>query len=180
MLKDIRKNPIMLTDCYNLSHENLKCNTDFEVSHMYNRAEGMIMYGLKEIALGILDIKITEEMVDEAAENAERLNLTFPRELWMRVVNECRGYMPIEIQCVPEGTWCPTGTPFAQIRNTVEGFGEMVTWFEGVFMMAYFPSSCATRAFEMRKYLEEKEMHKDLMIHSYGDSIVLALEDIRV
>jgi nicotinamide phosphoribosyltransferase len=124
MLKDIRRNPIMLTDCYNLSHQNLKCNTDWEVSHMYNRAEGQIMYGLKETALSILSIKITEAMVNEAADHAERLNLEFPKDLWLRVVNECRGYMPLQVQCVPEGTYCPKGTPFAQIRNTVEGFGE--------------------------------------------------------
>jgi nicotinamide phosphoribosyltransferase len=167
MLKDIRKNPIKLTDCYNLSHEELKCNTDFEVSHMYNRADGMLLYGFKEIALGILSIKITEEMVEDAAVDAEELNLTFPKDLWMRVVTECRGYVPLEVQSVPEGTWCPKGTPFAQVRNTVEGFGEMVTWFEGVFMMAYFPSTCATRAFEMRNYLEEKKEQ-----YGYDDSFL--------
>ena len=48
MLKDIAFNPIMLTDCYNLSHQELKVNTDWEVSHLYNRAKGMILYGIKE------------------------------------------------------------------------------------------------------------------------------------
>lgn len=165
MLKDIRTNPIMLTDCYNLSHESLKCNTDWEVSHMYNRAEGQVMYGLKEMALNILEVQITKAMVDEAAECAERDNLEFPYDLWMRVVNECNGYIPIQIQCVPEGTYCPTGTPFAQIKNTKKGFGEMVTWLEPIFMMAYFPSSCATRAFEMRQYLEN-------LSQTYGEGIM--------
>jgi nicotinamide phosphoribosyltransferase len=183
MLKDIRKNPILLTDCYNLSHQNLKCNTDFEVSHMYNRAAGMILYGFNEIVNSILSIKITEDMVNEAAEYAEKMNLTFPKEIWMNVVNDCDGNIPILVQAVPEGTWCPTGTPFAQVRNTVKGYGEMVTWFEGIFMMAYFPSSCATRAFKMRKYLEEKKKQYGFdegflwRFHSFGFRGHKSLED---
>lgn len=156
MLKDIRENVIMLTDCYNLSHSRLKVSQDWEVSHMYNRAKGMILFGFKEIVTDILSTKVTMEMIDQAEGHAERMGLKFPREIWERVVNECEGYIPIRVESLQEGTYCPVGTPFAQIQNTVEGFGEMVTWFESQLMMAYFPSSCATRAFEMRKYLERK------------------------
>lgn len=170
MLKDIRKNPILLTDAYNLSHQRLKINTDFEVSHMYNRNKPMILFGLKEIVNSILGTQITKQMVDEAESDATRMNLNFPRDIWDRVVLECNGYIPIEIQTLPEGTWCPVGTPFAQIKNTVEGFGEMVTWFEAVFMMAYFPSTTATQAFRMRKYLEQKKRQ-----YGYDDSFMWRL-----
>jgi nicotinamide phosphoribosyltransferase len=156
-LKDIRKNPIMMTDVYNLSHQRLKCNTDWEVSHLYNRARPMILYGFNEIVRLILEIKIEEWMVHEAEKYAERMGVKFPTELWMRVISECNGYVPLKVECLPEGTWCPSGTPFAQISNTVEGFGELVTWWEGVFMKAFFPSGCATEAFHMRRYLEKKK-----------------------
>lgn len=157
MLKDIRRNPILLTDCYNLSHQDLKVSTDWEVSHFYNRSECMYLYGFNEIVRSILEIQITREMVNEAEQHAVSMNLTFPRDLWMRVVNECNGYAPLLVEALPEGTWCPRGTPFAQIKNTVEGFGELVTWWEGCFMMAYFPSACATEAFAMRRYLVERQ-----------------------
>lgn len=170
MLKDIRKNPILLTDSYNLSHQRLKTSTDWECSHMYNRTKPMIFFGLLESINMILNTQITMEMVDEAETNAKRQGLIFPRELWERVVNECNGYVPIEIQTVPEGTYCPTGTPFAQIRNVVKGFGEMVTWFEGYFMHSYFPSACATQAFRMRKYLEQKKRQ-----YGYDDSFMFRL-----
>lgn len=170
MLKDIRKNPILLTDSYNLSHQRLKINTDWETSHMYNRTKSMIFFGFLENINMILNTQITMEMIDEAEAGAKRKGLIFPRELWERVVNECNGYIPIEIQTVPEGTYCPIGTPFAQIRNTVEGFGEMVTWFEGVFMHSYYPSACATQAFRMRKYLEQKKRQ-----YGFDDSFMLRL-----
>lgn len=170
MLKDIRRNPLLLTDCYNLSHQRLKCNTDWEVSHMYNRREGMILYGLHETAMTILNTQITMEMVEEADEYAKMMGLIFPRELFERLVEECDGYLPLQVQTLPEGTWCPTGTPFMQNRNTVEGFGEIVTWFEGIFMHSYFPSSCATESFHMRRYLESKKEQ-----YGYDDSFLWRL-----
>ncbi|EJW13913.1 nicotinamide phosphoribosyltransferase domain-containing protein [Paenibacillus alvei] len=170
MLKDLRSNPIMLTDAYNLSHQRLKINTDWEVSHMYNRSKPMLLFGLLEIANNILKTQITIEMIDQAEAQANRMGLIFPRELWVRVVNECDGWIPIEIQTLPEGTWCPVGTPFAQIRNTIRGFGELVTWFEGEWMHGYFPSTAATQAYRMRKYLEQKQRQ-----YGYDDSFMLRL-----
>ncbi|MGG1263750.1 nicotinamide phosphoribosyltransferase domain-containing protein [Brevibacillus laterosporus] len=167
MLKDLRSNPILLTDAYNLSHQRLKVNTDWEVSHMYNRVKPMILFGLLENINNLLSTKITMGMVDEAELLAHGMGLIFPRELWERVVNECNGYIPIEIQALPEGTWCPVGTPFAQIRNTVKGFGEMVTWFEAPLMHSFFASAAATQAFRMRKYLEQKKRQ-----YGYDDSFI--------
>jgi len=156
MLKDLGKNPLVRTDGYNLSHEYLKCNTDWEISHMYNRKKGMILYGFNEIVNKLLQVTIEPWMIDEAEADAISQGVTFPRELFQRIIDECDGDIPIMVEALPEGTWCPKGTPFAQIRNTVEGFGELVTWWEGVLMKAFFPSACATRALEIRRYLEAK------------------------
>lgn len=169
-LKNLRRNPIMLTDAYNLSHQDLKINTDWEVSHLYNRSKSMILFGLLEIINNILETRITMPMIDEAEQHANRMGLQFPRQIWERVVKECSGYIPLEIQTVPEGTYCPVGTPFAQIRNTVKGFGEMVTWFEGELMHGYFPSTTATQALRMRRYLEQKKRQ-----YNYDDSFMLRL-----
>lgn len=167
-LKDIRRNPILLTDSYNMSHENLKVNVDWEVSHLYNRSKGMILYGVVEgVINNVLTTEITMEMVNEAAEAAERNGLPFPYETWVRVVTELNGYMPLEVQMLPEGTYCPPGTPFAQIRNTVEGFGDLVTWLEPIFMHAYFPSTTATQALRIRRYIEKKQRQ-----YGYDDSFL--------
>lgn len=183
-LKDIRKNPILLTDAYNLSHENLKENVDWEVSHLYNRSKGMILYGIVESVVNeILTTQITKEMVEDAATHAERNNMIFPKETWMRVVDELGGYMPLRVQSLPEGTYCPPGTPFAQIRNTVKGFGDLVTWMEPVFMHCHFPSTAATQALRIRRYLEKKQRQYDyddmflIRAHSFGFRGHRSLED---
>lgn len=168
MLKDLRKNPIMLSDVYNLSHERLKVNNDWEVSHMYNRSKPMVLFGLLETINSVLSIKITEEMVNEAEFHGNRMGVKFPKELWMRVVNECNGYLPLKIQSLQEGTYVPTGTPFMQVRNTVEGMSELVSWLEPIFLHSYYPATCATQAFRMYKYLEQKKRQ-----HGYDESFMI-------
>ncbi len=171
------KNRLLMTDVYNISHTNLKQSVDFEVSHMYNRSKGMYLFGINEIVKDYLSNPITHDEVIEAFEISKNFGLddVFPLEMFNKLVNELDGKLPLKIESVPEGTWCPIGTPFVQVSNTVEGFGELVTWFEAVLMKAYFASECFTRATEMRKYLEytaeQNNLDKDTFItsvHSFG------------
>jgi hypothetical protein len=154
--KVLQGNIIKKTDTYNLSHQELKVNTDWEISHIYNRKRGIILYGFNKLVIELLSVIITEKMVSSAYAHAIRQGMPFPYTMWMRVVEECDGRIPIKVEALPDGRWCPKGTPFAQIRNVKEGFGELVTWFEGVLLKMAFPSGCATRAFLMRKYLNKK------------------------
>lgn len=147
-------NHLLMSDWYNNYHGIMKENVDFEGSHLYNRKSGQFLSGLTQAALAPLSIRITKEMVEDAKEKLEARNADFPYDMFMRIVNEFDGYVPLKLQSLPEGTWCPAGTPFAQIRNTVEGFGELNTWWEPLFMMASFDSGCITRAYYMHKYLK--------------------------
>jgi len=166
-LKQVRDNPIRLTDVYNLSHTELKENVSFEISHIYNRGKGMILYGFNEIVTDLLDVKIEVDMVEEAESEAKKMGMHFPFQIWYDVATKLKGRIPLRVQALPDGTWVPKGTPFAQIGNTEDGYGELVTWFEGVLLHSYFPSGCATEAFKIRKYLEKKRLslHR---VHSFG------------
>jgi nicotinamide phosphoribosyltransferase len=175
MFTHIFTNPLVLTDAYNFSHQAFKVNTDFEVSHIYNRSKGMILYGFHELVVTFLsNIVITHELIEEASRVAERMNILFPKEMWKRIPDELAGKIPLLVESLPEGTYCPPGTPFAQISNTVSGFGELVTWWEAVFLHAYFPASCATEALEMRRYLEKVQQENNFppeflaRFHSFG------------
>ena len=167
MLEDIRRNPIMLTDCYNLSHYFLKENVDWEMSHIYNRNKPMILYGFNEIASNLLNTRITYDMVVEAKMFAADMGMPFPGYMWYQLVNELDGKIPLQIDAIPDGTWVPKGTPFARIKNTVKGFGELVTWWEGLLLMSSFPSGCATEAYHLNGYLKEKQLNRN-RIHSFG------------
>jgi len=175
-LKDIRNNIIMLTDVYNNSHFELKENVDWEVSHIYNRSRGMILYGFNEIVLDILNTKIEVDMVEEAQRYAHEMGLHFPFQMWYDVATKLKGRIPLRVQALPDGTWVPKGTPFAQIENTEDGYGELVTWFEAVFLHSYFASGCATEALKIRQYLEDMglPLHR---VHSFGFRGHHSLED---
>jgi len=171
----------MLTDAYNFGHQYLKVNTDFEVSHFYNRTEPMVLFGFREMVQTYLSIQITADMIVEAHEHANKMGCPFPTEIFYNVVNNCDGYFPLQVDAVADGTWVPAGTPFAQIKNTLLGFGELVTWFEAVFMHAYFASACATRAFKMRNYINllfgNKSETAKWRFHSFGFRGHKSLED---
>jgi len=170
-------NPVLLTDVYNLCHQDFKINTDWEVSHIYNRNSPMILYGLNKVIATIFDtMQITYDHVREAERYASEMNVWFPSELFFRIVDDLNGYMPVNIQAIPDGNWVPRGTPFCQIRNTVEGFGECVTWWEAMMMHAWFPSACATESFHMRKYLDIKKLSAN-RFHSFGFRGHGSLED---
>lgn len=170
-LLDIRKNPLMLTDGYNLSHQILKCSTDWETSQIYNRNAPMIMYGVHEAIITALvtalDERITKLDIEEAEAYAGQMGVHFPAKLWYDVVNNLDGKLPLEVKMLAEGTWVPRGTPFVQIRNTVAGFGELVTWFEGLFLHSYFPCGCATEAYRAVKYLRAMQIK-----YGYGPSFL--------
>jgi len=175
-LFDIRSNPLVLTDCYNLSHHYLKENQDYEISHIYNRSSPMILYGFNEIVISLLNQRIQESMVMEAEVCAKKMGMKFPVDMWMNVVDNLKGWIPLKVEALPDGSWVPQGTPFAQVTNTDENFGELVTWWEGIFLHSYFPSECATRALEMRRYLEKNNLplHR---LHSFGFRGHRSLED---
>lgn len=163
----MNQNIILQTDAYNLSHFFLKENVDWEISLLFNRNKPMILNGFNKIVVGLLNTKIEEPMVIEAEEYAHQMNMPFPSDMWWKIVNEFKGRIPLRVEALPDGTWCPKGTPFAKIKNTEKGYGELVSWWEGVFMHGYFPSGCATEAFHMKNYLEANRLPLN-RFHSFG------------
>jgi len=166
-LKEIYSNPLVLTDVYNLSHHYLKENVDYEISHIYNRSRSMILYGFNETVINLLNQQIDVAMVMHAEECAKKMGMKFPVDMWMKLVDGLDGWIPLKVEALPDGTYVPKGTPFAQITNTEEGFGELVTWWEGIFLHSSFPSACATRAYEMREYLVQHHLPLN-RLHSFG------------
>lgn len=160
-------NPILLTDAYNLSHHILKKNVDWEISHVYNRHRSMILNGFSEAVCKILNTKIEVDMVDEAEEYATKMGMPFPSDMWYELVNHLKGRIPLHVQALPDGSYVPKGTPFARITNTEEGFGELVSWYEPLYLHTAFDSGCATRAYEMLQYLKDNDLplHR---LHSFG------------
>lgn len=157
----------MATDIYNLGHQTFKINTDFEISHIYNRSAPMVLYGFNENVRRIFGQRINTDMVEEAKHYAKIMGVWFPEELFLKVIKEFGGLFPVVIEGLPDGKWVPQGTPFAQVYNTAKGYGELVTWWEAQLIKSWFPSACATRALQIRQYLD-RNSYPPNKFHSFG------------
>lgn len=160
-------NKIMLTDAYNLSHFFLKENQDWEISLLFNRVRPMILNGFSQVVYDLTDKPITHDNVIEAEVMAKNMSMPFPSKMWWNIVDDMKGILPIRIESLMDGTYVPKNTPFAKVRNTVKGFGELATWFESILLHTSFDSGCATRAFNIRRYLEKNKLPLN-RIHSFG------------
>src|SRR5215813_7795848 len=169
-------NRLLQTDVYNLSHGYMKCNVDFEASHIVNRNLSMILFGFDAAVHDILDYKVKEDDIIEASNCARSMNMEFPSELFYKAMKYDSIGDIIQVEALPDGTWVPRGTPFVQVSNLVEGFGELVTWWEPLFLHPWFASSCATRALEMKQYLEQRK-ESLFRFHSFGFRGHRSMED---
>lgn len=142
-------------DTYWNSHQEIAINNDFGVAHFYNRKnDGMLLYGLNELIRFKTSQPMTMQDVDDAEKAGKLVGVDSPRELLESVVKDFGGYLPLQIDALPDGTFVPRGTPFIQIKNTVKGYERLVYFLEPYLMRVFFPSGCATKAFHMRRYLD--------------------------
>lgn len=82
----------------------------------------------------------------------------FPKELFVRVVNEFEGKLPVCVMGVPDGQAMYIGEPTVLMWTDVPGMGELVGWLEST-LIPYTSQStaCATRG----------RVRKDLMLEVY-------------
>lgn len=164
------KNEIFKTDMYVYSHPFLlppAAKSDIQVAHLYNRSKPMILMGFNRLVRETMRKKITIEMINEAEPKIIAGGLPFDRNLWERVVYECNGYLPLKIEALPDGTYCPKGTPFCQITSTKPDFGSLVEFVEARLMKGFFASACATKAWEIKEYLKSVGL-PEKQLQSFG------------
>jgi nicotinamide phosphoribosyltransferase len=172
-VETLRDDIIKFTDGYNLGHGFMKPNNKFGISHGYNRTRGGILFGGAENAASILRRKIDGDQVERAEHKFRtRYQMNWDKGMWMSIVDDLNGYVPMKLEMLPEGIWAPAGTPIFQVRNTEEGYEEINTWFECVYMWNSFATGVASRAFEIWKYQQEKKAQ-----YGYDDSFDMRVHD---
>lgn len=170
------QNPLIYTDSYNISHSFLGIKADVHsnnVMHIYNRNASMILFGFKHIINKILNVRITNKMIEEIKQVSKKTNLEFwfDHDIWNIIVDNYDGILPIQIYALPEFSFIPKNTPFCQIYCTgVEKPSDIMAWLEGMFLHAYFPSSCLTNMYF--NYYEHRNY-----IHNFGFRGARSLED---
>jgi len=117
-----------------------------------------VFFGLQIYAANLAELIVTKEMVNEAKAFADQYidSQAFPYLGWMKVVNEHKGKIPLEIRAVREGTTVPTHNVLVTVRSTDEELPWMVNYLETSLMRAiWFPVNVATISNNMKKIIYE-------------------------
>lgn len=176
------QNNIMLnTDSYKHSHY-LQYPSDAEEVWSYIESRGgkwnkHVFYGLQIFIKEHLLTPITQEMIDEANEFVTAHGLPFNREGWQYILDEHDGYLPIEIQAIPEGSVLKIHNALVQVHNTDPKVPWLTSFMETALLRAvWYPTTVATNSWHIKqiikKYLDETADDTDAEIafklHDFG------------
>lgn len=157
-------NIILTTDSYKASQ---KFQYETGTTHVYSYVESRggiwdrtVVFGLQAFIKEYLTTPITKEMIDEAEEMITAHGEPFYREGWDYILNEHKGYLPVAIKAVPEGTVIPNKNVIATIVNTDPKCWWLTSYLETALLRAiWYPTTVATNSYEMKqiimRYLEE-------------------------
>ena len=101
----------------------------------------IIFYGLCHIVENHLlrrwtfsDIEIAERFF--TTHNINHTQFPFPRELFMKIVNECNGYFPVKVEGLPEGTVIYPHTP-VYVLTVHDEYSALITYLETLLTMVW-------------------------------------------
>lgn len=149
-------NSILLnTDSYKASHF-LQYPEGTERVSSYIESRGgkwdqSVFFGLQMYLKEYLSKPITLEMIDEAESFFKAHGEPFNREGWMHILNTHNGFLPIEVQAIPEGTVIETSNVLVQIVNTDPKVPWLTSYLETSLLRAvWYPTTVATNSFECK------------------------------
>lgn len=177
-------NMILKTDSYKFSHYMQYPPGATDVSS-YVEARGskiegvteVVMFGLQAFINEVLLTRITRKHVDEAETFCTKHGVPFNRDGWMIIVNDHGGYMPLEIEAVPEGTPVPLQNMMIQMHTLDDRLPWLTSYVETMLLSyVWYGSTVATLSREIKRtikaYLDKTSDNPDaelpFKLHDFG------------
>ncbi|MBY4574889.1 nicotinate phosphoribosyltransferase [Gordonia paraffinivorans] len=173
-------NLILNTDTYKHSHWNLyPPGTEHVSSYIESRGgpfPAHLFVGLQAFIKKHLLRPLTIDDIDEAEIVTRQHEIPFNREGWLGIVNEHDGFLPVEIEAVPEGTVLPNKNVLVQVVNTDPKYHWVTSFFETALLRSvWYPTSVATTSWVakqlIREALEKTSDHPEILrdvLQDYG------------
>lgn len=113
-----------------------------------------VFFGLQAFMKEYLTGQITMDDIDFAERVITAHGLPFNRAGWEVIVKEYGGFLPVEIQAVPEGTVMETHNVQVQVVNTDPRLWWLTSYLETALLRAvWYPSTVATKSRKMKKII---------------------------
>jgi len=158
----MNNNLILNTDSYKVSHW-LQYPPAMDGMFSYIESRGgvydrTVFFGLQAILKEYLTRRVTLQDIAEAKELFAAHGEPFNEEGWRYIVDEYRGYMPVVIRALPEGTVVPTQNVLATIEATDRRCFWVASYLETLLLRVWYPTTVATISWHIkqliRRYLE--------------------------
>ncbi|QHE72887.1 nicotinate phosphoribosyltransferase [Rhodococcus sp. WAY2] len=151
--------------------------TEYVSSYIESRGGAFpatLFFGLQAFLREYLSKPFTVEDIDEAEAIIRGTNVEFNRQIWLDLLEDHGGYLPIEIEAVPEGTVVPTRNVMLQVINTDPKYFWVPSFFETALLRAvWYPTSVASLSWMLKKIiwnaLERTSDNPDLAGHYLAD-----------
>ena len=152
-------NIILNADSYKASHFlQYPPNTTRVSSYIEARGgqyKEAVFFGLQMFIKEYLTKPITYSDVDEAKVIFEAHGVPFNEAGWRYIVEQYNGYLPIEIEAVPEGTVMPVKNAMVQVMNTDPKCAWLTSYVETALLRAvWYPTTVATVSWNCRQVIE--------------------------
>jgi nicotinamide phosphoribosyltransferase len=116
----------------------------------------VVFFGLQAFIKEYLTKPITKADISAAEAFYKTHGLPFNKPGWERILDVHKGYLPIEIKAVPEGTVVPIRQPLVTVVNTDPELPWVTTWVETALVRAcWYPSTVATKDFFLRQTIDD-------------------------
>jgi nicotinamide phosphoribosyltransferase len=154
----MKVNPILNTDSYKASQfVQYPPGTTEVYSYIEARKENSetVFFGLQAFLKEYLSEPITAADIDEAEAIWLAHGEPFNRKGWEYILNKHKGFMPVVIYAVPEGTVVPTQNVLVAIRNTDPECFWLTSYLETSLLRAiWYPTTVATESRRIKKLIE--------------------------
>ena len=183
----LAKNLILNTDSYKVSmFKQYPAGTTGVYSYIESRGgryDRTVFFGLQAFIKEYLLAPITQMDIDIADDILTAHGEPFNRAGWQYILDKHRGYLPVVIRAVPEGTVVPVKNVLATIENTDPECFWLTTWLETALLRAvWYGTTVATQSYTIKQvildYLERTgdPTTIDFKLHDFGARGVSSME----
>jgi nicotinamide phosphoribosyltransferase len=115
-----------------------------------------LFFGLQAFLKDYLSKPISSADIDEAREILTAHGLPFNIDGWRTILNKHGGYLPLDIQALPEGSVVPRGTALVQLHNTDPTLPWLTSYIETALLRAiWYPTTVATYSWACKQVIRD-------------------------
>lgn len=186
-------NLLLNTDSYKSSHFlQYPPGTEYVYSYIEPRGgkwDDVLFFGLQMFIKEYLTKPITQEMIDEAEEFWAAHGEPFHKEGWQYILDHHKGFLPLSIKAVREGSVVPNHNVLVTVVNTDPKCFWLTSFMETTLLRAvWYPTTVATNSFQckrvIKRYLDltsdDPEGQIMFKLHDFGARGVSSLESAAI